>query len=156
MFKNYYNRKIWMLIGLVVNLSQMIEYNLSNILALNEILVSFDNSESMYSFEYAELLKRSEEWYEKLSKQELGKIINNLKNKSIFNDSFIKLIDEIRNERNYYVHTIFKNDLFTKKIQMEPKRCIVDIKELVNKMGDLNNVLVKEFDRMKTEVKMIY
>ena len=52
----------------------MLEYNLANILALNEILVPFDNEESMYEFEYAELLRKTDNWYKKLDKYELDKV----------------------------------------------------------------------------------
>lgn len=47
MMKKRYYKKVWEMIGLVVNISQMIEYNLANILALNEILVAFDKEDSM-------------------------------------------------------------------------------------------------------------
>ena len=36
----------------------MLEYNLANILAVNEILVAFDNEESMYEFEYDEFWEK--------------------------------------------------------------------------------------------------
>ena len=71
MKKRYY-KKIWEMVGFIVNLSQMIEYNLANILALNEILVAFDKEEFMFEFEYAKLLKKTDEWYKKIDKLELG------------------------------------------------------------------------------------
>ena len=66
MMKKRYYKKVWEMVGFVVNLSQMLEYNLANILALNEILVAFDKEESMYEFEYAELLRKTDDWYKKL------------------------------------------------------------------------------------------
>ena len=47
MMKKRYYKKVWEMIGFVVNISQMVEYNLANILALNEILVAFDKEDSM-------------------------------------------------------------------------------------------------------------
>ena len=47
MLKKYYYKKIWGSIGFAVNLSQMIEYNLANILGLNEILSAFNEIETM-------------------------------------------------------------------------------------------------------------
>lgn len=44
--------ELWGKVGFIVNLSQMIEYNLANILAFDEILREFDNADSMYLFEY--------------------------------------------------------------------------------------------------------
>ena len=71
MKKRYY-KKVWEMIGFVVNISQMVEYNLANILALNEILVAFDKEDFMYEFEYAELLRKTDDWYKKLDRLELG------------------------------------------------------------------------------------
>lgn len=65
MMKKRYYKKVCGMVGFVVNLSQMIEYNLANILALNEILVAFDKEDSMYEFEYAELLRKTDDWYKK-------------------------------------------------------------------------------------------
>ena len=43
--KERYYKKVWASIGFVINISQMIEYNLANILALNEILIAFDKED---------------------------------------------------------------------------------------------------------------
>ena len=85
MKKRYY-KKIWGMVGFEVNLSQMIEYNLANILALNEILVAFDKEEFMFEFEYAELLKKTDEWYKKIDKLELGKLLENIKSRTDFTE----------------------------------------------------------------------
>ena len=155
MKKRHY-KKVWGSVGFIVNLSQMIEYNLANILALNEILVAFDEEESMCEFEYAELLRKTEEWYKKLDKCELGKVLNEIKNKNIITEEFISYLDEIRIERNYFVHNFFKEDLFTKAFQNNPKQFIPRLQDLVGKMHVANEELVKIFDEMKLEVKMIY
>ena len=155
MKKRYYKR-VWASVGFVVNLSQMIEYNLANILALNEILVAFDNEESMFVFEYSELLKNADEWYKKLDKFELGKILNEIKNKSIITEGFITFLDKIRLERNYFVHNVFKEDLFTKAFQDNPKQFIPRLQDLIGNMNMANEELVRIFADMKKEVKLIY
>lgn len=156
MLKKGYYKKVWGMIGFVVNLSQMIEYNLANILALNEILVAFDKEESMFEFEYAELLKKTDEWYKKLDRFELGKLLENIKSKTDFTAEFITSLTEIRTGRNYFVHNVFKEDLFTKEFQNNPKQFIPRLQELIAKMHAANDELVKIFEEMKKEVKMIY
>lgn len=156
MLKKGYYKKIWGMVGFVVNLSQMIEYNLANILALNEILVAFDKEESMFEFEYAELLKKTDEWYKKLDRFELGKLLENIKSKTDFTAEFITSLTEIKAERNYFVHNAFKEDLFTKEFQNNPKQFIPRLQELIAKMHAANDELVKIFAEMKKEVKMIY
>ena len=156
MLKKGYYKKVWGMVGFVVNLSQMIEYNLTNILALNEILVAFDKEESMFEFEYAELLKKTDEWYKKLDRFELGKLLENIKSKTDFTAEFITSLTEIRSERNYFVYNVFKEDLFTKEFQNNPKQFIPRLQELIAKMHAANDELVKIFAEMKKEVKMIY
>ena len=73
MKKRYY-KKVWGMVGFVVNLSQMLEYNLANILEVNEILVAFDNEEFIYEFEYDEFLRKTDVWYKKFDKCKLGKV----------------------------------------------------------------------------------
>lgn len=155
MKKRYY-KKVWEMVGFVVNLSQMIEYNLANILALNEILVAFDNEESMYEFEYAELLRKTDDWYKKVDKCELGKVLREVKIKKIITEEFVNHLDEIRTERNYFVHNVFKEDLVTKAFQNNSKQYIPRLQELISKMHAANDELVKIFAEMKKEVKMIY
>ncbi len=156
MFKKRYYTKVWVSVGFVVNLSQMVEYNLANILALNEILSAFDKQDSMYSFEYSELSNKTERWYEWLSKKELGKQLEEIKNKEIFNDEFIKEIDHVRGERNYFVHHIFKDDLVSKEFQDNPKQYVPRLQDLVKKMKSVNDELIQIFNAMQKEVKMIY
>jgi hypothetical protein len=156
MMKKRYYKQVWGMVGFVVNLSQMIEYNLANILALNEILTAFDKEDSMYEFEYAELLRKTDEWYKKLDRLELGKLLENIKSRTDFTKEFIDFLTEIRTERNFFVHNVFKDDLFTKAFQDNPKQYIPRLQELIAKMHAANDELVKIFAEMKKEVKMIY
>ena len=156
MMKKRYYKKVWEMIGFVVNISQMVEYNLANILALNEILVAFDKEDSMYELEYVELLRKTDDWYKKLDRFELGKLLENIKSRTDFTKEFIDFLTEIRTERNFFVHNVFKDDLFTKAFQDNPKQYIPRLQELIAKMHVANNELVKIFAEMKKEVKMIY
>ena len=96
MMKKRYYKKVWGMVGFIVNLSQMIEYNLANILALNEILVAFDKEDSMYEFEYVELLRKTDDWYKKMDRLELGKLLENIKSRTDFTKEFIDFLTEIR------------------------------------------------------------
>ena len=156
MMKKRYYKKVWEMIGFVVNISQMVEYNLDNILALNEILVAFDKEDSMYELENVELLRKTDDWYKKLDKFELGMLLENIKSRTDFTKEFIDFLTEIRTERNFFVHNVFKRDLFTKAFQDNPKQYIPRLQELIAKMHAANDELVKIFAKMKKEVKMIY
>ena len=95
MMKKRYYKKVWEMIGFVVNISQMIEYNLANILALNEILVAFDKEDSMYELEYVELLRKTDDWYKKLDRFELGKLLENIESRTDFTKEFIDFLTDI-------------------------------------------------------------
>lgn len=154
--KKYYYERVWGSIGFIVNLSQMIEYNISNILSIDEILSTFENEDSMYSFEYKRLVESAERWYEFLTKRELGTLEKILKEKEVFEDAVIQEIDFVREERNYFVHQIFKDDLKTKEFQNNPKQYIPRLQELVGRMNNLNEVLCEIFKKMKKEINLIY
>lgn len=156
MLKKYYYKKVWGSIGFIVNLSQMIEYNLANILGLNEILSAFNEIETMNNVDYNELVKKSNKWYETLIKKELGTLQNFIKQKNIFTEDFINEIDHLRKERNYFIHHIFKDDLFSKEFQNYPKQYIPRLQDLIGRMNEANNILCKIFSNMKKEVKLIY
>ena len=110
----------------------------------------------MYEFEYGELLRKTDEWYEKLDRLELGKLLENIKSKTDFTVEFISFLTEKKKERNFFVHNVFKDDLFTKAFQDNPKQYIHRLQELIAKMHAANEELVKIFADMKKEVKMIY
>ena len=55
--------ELWGKVGFIVNLSQMIEYNLANILAFDEILREFNNADSMYLFEYNTFVSKANNLY---------------------------------------------------------------------------------------------
>ena len=63
---------LWGKVGFIVNLSQMVEYNLSNILAFDEILREFETTDSMFVIEYNEFVERANNWYKELSKRTFG------------------------------------------------------------------------------------
>ena len=56
-------QSLWAKVGLIVNLSQMVEYNLANILAFDEILREFETTDSMFVFDYIEFVDRVYAWY---------------------------------------------------------------------------------------------
>lgn len=155
MKKRYYKR-IWASIGFIVNLSQMIEYNISNILGMDDILSAFKSRDSMYVFEYNELVESAEKWYEILTKKELGKLQLILKKKNLFTDDILNEIDFVREERNYFIHQIFKDDLKTKEFQNNPKQYLPRLQELVERMNNLNEVLCRIFNKMQQGIKSIY
>ena len=52
-------QELWGKVGFIVHLSQMVEYNLANILSADELLRGFDTDNSMRIVDYNELVQKS-------------------------------------------------------------------------------------------------
>ena len=66
---------LWTKVGLVVQLSQMVEYNLANILGFDEILRKFDDEKPLSKEVYDKAVKKANSLYKTLSKRPFGKIL---------------------------------------------------------------------------------
>ena len=151
----YYQVKIWEMIGFIVNLSQMIEYNIANIVALNELLGDLNNNANNSPIDDNAVVKKSQSLYETLSTKELGRLLGESTKKRIFESDLIAKIDEVRASRNHYIHHFFKEDLFTKNFQERPRYLMPEIQKTIANMKNLNDELVGVFDHLKQEVKRI-
>lgn len=155
MSRKNYTIKIYSKIGLVVHLSQMIEYNLANIFAFNEILEGFKETDSMYLYEYNQLAQKANEWYESLNKMELGRSLKQFKGTTALEKELISRIDKVRIRRNYYIHNFFKEDLKTQRISSNSLQLMSDLEALIEEMASVNDQLCVIFNQYKAEYKMI-
>jgi len=96
---------LWGKVGLIVNLSQMVEYNLANILAFDEILLEFEITDSMTVFEYNEFVERANNWYKKLSKITFGGNVKRAKEIKFFTKESEELLSKAIKKRNYVIHS---------------------------------------------------
>ena len=72
-------QELWGKVGFIIHLSQMVEYNLANILSADELLRGFDTDNSMRIVDYNELVQKSNEMYHKLSGIPLGGVLKQAK-----------------------------------------------------------------------------
>ena len=156
MSRKNYTIKIYSKIGLVVHLYQMIEYNLANIFAFNDILEGFKETDSMYLYEYNQLAQKANEWYESLNKMELGRSLEKFKGTTALGMELTSRIDKIRIRRNYYIHNFFKDDLKTQRISINPLQLMSDLEALIEEMAAVNDQLCVIFNQYKAEYKLIY
>ena len=77
-------QELWGKVGFLVHLSQMVEYNIANILSADELLRGFDTDNSMRIVDYNELVQKSNEMYHKLSGIPLGGILKQAKKVKFF------------------------------------------------------------------------
>ena len=72
-------QELWGKVGFIVHLSQMVEYNLANILSADELLRGIDTDNSMRIVDYNELVQKSNEMYHKLSGIPLSGVLKQAK-----------------------------------------------------------------------------
>ena len=155
MSRKNYTIKIYSKIGLVVHLSQMIEYNLANIFAFNEILEGFKGTDSMYLYEFNQLAQKANKWYKKLNKMELGRSLEEFKRTTALGEELTSRIDKIRIRRNYYIHSFFKEDLKTQRVSSNPLQIMSDLEALIEEMASVNDQLCVIFNQYKAKYKMV-
>lgn len=147
---------LWEKVGLIVNLSQMVEYNLANILAFDEILREFEITESMFVFEYNEFVERANNWYKKLSKMTFGANFKRAKEIKFFTKESEELLSKAIDKRNYVIHTLFKDDLNNKYLETNPKHYFNELEETISLLNTINESLVEIFKQQKEEHKLIW
>lgn len=147
---------LWGKVGFIVQLSQMIEYSLSNVLAFYELLHKFDNREVVSSFEFNEFAKRANDLYKELSKKSLGFGIKKARQLGCFRDKSQKWLKEVCDERNFVIHKLFKEDLLSKHLETDPEFYYERLEKLITKMYDINLELNDIFIRQKAEYRLFW
>ena len=147
---------LWGKVGLIVNLSQMVEYNLANILAFDEILREFETTDSMFVFEYNEFVERANNWYKELSKRTFGGNFKRAKEIKFFTNESEELLSKAIGKRNYVIHSLFKDDLKNKYLETNPKYYFKELEETISLLNNINESLVEIFKQQKEEHKLIW
>ena len=147
---------LWGKVGLIVNLSQMVEYNLANILAFDEILQKFETTDPMFVFEYNEFVERANNWHKRLSKMTFGSNLKRAKKIKFFTKESEELLSKAIDKRNYVVHSLFKDDLKNKYLETNPKYYFKELEETISLLNTINESLVEIFKQQKEEHKLIW
>ena len=149
-------QELWGKVGFIVHLSQMVEYNLANILSADELLREFDTDNSIRIVDYNELAQKSNEMYHKLSGIPLGGILRQAKKVKFFNEDGIGLLEKACKKRNYVVHNLFRDDLKLRHLETDPEFYFEELENTIEILHEINEVLTKIFERQKQEFKLIY
>ena len=148
--------ELWEKVGFIVHLSQMVEYNLANILAFDEILREFEITDSMFVFEYNEFVKRANNWYKELSKRTFGGNVKRAKEIKFFTEESEELLLKAIEKRNYVIHSLFKDDLKNKYLETNPKYYFNELEETISLLNSINESLVEIFKHQKQEHNLIW
>ena len=149
-------QELWGKVGFIVHLSQMVEYNLANILSADELLRGFDTDNSMRIVDYNELVQKSNEMYHKLSGIPLGGVLKQAKRVIFFNEDGLELLEKACKKRNYVVHNLFRDDLKPRHLETDPEFYFEELENTIEILHEINEVLTKIFERQKQEFELIY
>ncbi|MBR6751217.1 MAG: hypothetical protein IKM01_03100 [Clostridia bacterium] len=149
-------QELWGKVGFIVHLSQMVEYNLANILSADELIRGFDTDNSMRIVDYNELVQKSNEMYHKLSGIPLGGVLKQAKKVNFFNEDGLELLEKACKKRNYVVHNLFRDDLKPRHLETDPEFYFEELENTIEILHEINEVLTKIFERQKQEFELIY
>ena len=148
-------QELWGKVGFIVHLSQMVEYNLANILSADELLREFEEKNYTCIIDFVALAQKSNEMYHKLSSTPLGNILKQAKKVKFFNADGIELLEKACKKRNYVIHHLFREDLKQKHLETDPEFYFEELETTIEFLYRINEVLTKIFERQKQEFELI-
>lgn len=94
--------------------------------------------------------------YIKNLKKPLGFGIKKAKDIGYFETKSQKWLEDVCAERNYVLHRLFMEDLFSKHLESDPSFYYERLKKAMEDMNIINNDLNKMFSEQKAEYKLIW
>lgn len=148
--------KIWGSVGFIMHLSQLIEYNIVNIIAGHKFLKDAKAQKSMNIEEYERKAIASNKILHNLSyKKTMGTVINAAKDIQLFDEELTNKLDAIKEKRDYYAHIFFKEQLFTKDMENDPDILLDQLSQDVNDLKEVNDRLLEIDAKQRKEAKRI-
>lgn len=148
-------QELWGKVGFIVHLSQMVEYNLANILSADELLREFEERDVMCIIEYNKFAEKSNILYQTLSTKTFGAILNRAEKIKFFTEDGLKLLREACSKRNYVVHHLFRDDLNSKHLESDPQFYFEELETTIGLLHEINEVLLNIFEQQKKDFRLI-
>ena len=144
-------REMYSRIGYIFHVLQMIEYNLANILSIEEFE---KETKTLFSISDIDIIKkRIEEKFDKLSELTFGKLKEEIKQSIYLKSIDFYELTKIKDYRDYLAHRCFKERLIAKKLDI-----LEDVDEFVEELNrfeerviKMNNFLVEIFKEKRIQ-----
>jgi len=144
-------------VGMIVALSQMIEYNLAEVQAYQKVLSLFDKNGQVKQEIFEKANKEAEVLWEKSLNETLGQNIAQINRAGIFKNN-PKQTDEreaVLKERNYLVHQFFKEDVVQSFIQQNITNVLERLLKDIERMNRLNEALIGQIKDLEKKYDSI-
>lgn len=143
-------REMYSRIGHILHIVQMIEYNIANILSLEEF--EKINGKLVREDDIQQVKKNIDIKYKKLTKKTFGKLGKEIKKSSYLSNLNLEALEKIIVYRNYIVHSCFKEKLLKNELSLN------DIDDFMDELNDyeliimsLNEALLDVFKKHKVK-----
>lgn len=142
-------REMYSRIGYVFHLVQMVEYNIANILALEEYEKKKGKPFTLKGI--SELQSAIDLKYEELSGLTFGQLAGHVKNSAYLQELDLEHLERIVEYRNYLAHSCFKEKLFSGGLQtLEGVDLFIDdLNEYESMLRTMNDWLIGVFEKNK-------
>lgn len=135
-------------IGMILHISQAIEYNLHYIIIYDNIYRSCLSKD-----EVIEKLKKKNEYYEELKHKPTGYSLDYARRFKIFDSEFIEKLSKIVSTRNYYAHEFFKQIIDKNDLDSNSNYYINKLEKDVLRLNEMNNELGKDINTLVNNIK---
>jgi hypothetical protein len=144
-------------VGMIVALSQMIEYNLAEIQAYQKVLILFDKKDRVKKETFDQVKNEANVLWKKNLLETLGQNIAQIKRLKIFQDDPKELeeLETVLKERNYITHQLFKEDVVSPFIEQNLASVLNRLLNDVGKMNRLNEALIAQIRKLEHEYNSI-
>lgn len=144
-------------VGLIVALSQMIEYSLAEIQAYHKALSIFDSTTKVEKRKFHQIVDEANALYAKSIHKSLGQNIAQAKNDGLFKENASQLaeLEDALKERNYVTHQLFKDDVNDSHIEKDTPKVLERLLHDVERLKNINDVLLIQVDTLKKDYDSI-
>ncbi|MGN1227832.1 MAG: hypothetical protein ACI4TX_04230 [Christensenellales bacterium] len=149
-------QEIYILLGEILEISQIIEYNLALLIKYNEYIERLKCDKRI---KRSDLFgKDVDKMHNQLLSGTLGQIINKVKEINVFSSESIDKLYKVLNERNNLVHRFFKDNNFStiERFGQKYNKILQNLDLTLNNMKDINNKLCDIINGQQMEFSNLY
>ena len=138
-------RELYARIGMIFHIIQMNEYNIANIIALEEY--EKENGKELANQDICQIKDNIDKKFEKLSKMTFGQLEKEVEKSNYLSEIDMDKLSKIVNYRNYLAHRCFKEKLLKNELStIEETDKLNDFEVVIH---DFNEWLLKIFRKYK-------